>query len=145
MSGIRPNKEQFIALTNAPDEGPVVMLNLLKFKPREGVSEYNKYGGAAVQMVEARGGKVLWMGKVDQTLIGDLDSDAWDAVALVQYPTRKPFLEMTTSQDHAAAHEPRDPASEPRPLLARPPAQRLLSWAARSPPARLNRTSTTPP
>ena len=53
MSGIRPNKEQFIALVNAPDEGPVVMLNLLKFKPREGASEYNKYGGAAVQMVEA--------------------------------------------------------------------------------------------
>ena len=34
MSGIRPNKEQFIELMNAPDEGPVVMLNLLKFKPR---------------------------------------------------------------------------------------------------------------
>src|SRR5439155_8677790 len=107
MSGIRPNKEQFIALTNAPDEGPVVMLNLLKFKPREGVSEYNKYGGAAVQMVEARGGKVLWMGKVDQTLIGDLDADAWDAVALVQYPSRKTFVEMTTSKEYDAAHEHR--------------------------------------
>ncbi len=48
MSAIRPNKEQFIELMNAPDEGPVVMLNLLKFKPREGASEYNKYGGAVV-------------------------------------------------------------------------------------------------
>ena len=65
MSGIRPNKDQFIELMNAPDEGPVVMLNLLKFKAREGASEYNKYGGAVVQMVEASGGKVLWMGKVD--------------------------------------------------------------------------------
>ena len=32
MSAIRPNKEQFIELMEAPDEGPVVMLNLLKFK-----------------------------------------------------------------------------------------------------------------
>ena len=33
MSAIRPNKAQFLELMNAPDEGPVVMLNLLKFKP----------------------------------------------------------------------------------------------------------------
>ena len=33
MSAIRPNKDQFLELMNAPDEGPVVMLNLLKFKP----------------------------------------------------------------------------------------------------------------
>ena len=62
---------------NAPDEGPVVMLNLLKFKEADGGSgaaEYGKYGDSVVQMVEARGGKVLWMGKVDQTLIGDLDA-----------------------------------------------------------------------
>ena len=32
MSAIRPNKEQFLELMNAPDDGPVVMLNLLKFK-----------------------------------------------------------------------------------------------------------------
>lgn len=108
MSGIRPNKERFIEFMNAPDEGAVVMLNLLKFKPREGASEYNKYGEAAVQMVEARGGKVLWMGKVDQTLIGDLDADDWDSIALVQYPSRKTFVEMTTSKEYDAAHEHRE-------------------------------------
>ena len=34
MSAIRPNKAQFIELMGSPDEGPVVMLNLLKFKER---------------------------------------------------------------------------------------------------------------
>ena len=106
------------ALMNAPDEGPVVMLNLLKFKARDGSSEYNKYGGAAVQMVEARGGKVLWIGKVDQTLIGDLDADAWDAIALVQYPSRKTFVEMTTSKEYDAAHEYRESGLERTVLLA---------------------------
>ena len=50
MSGIRPNKEQFIELMNAPDEGPVVMLNLLKFKPRR-----RRGRGARVQQVRRRG------------------------------------------------------------------------------------------
>jgi uncharacterized protein (DUF1330 family) len=117
MSAIRPNKEQFLDLMNAPDEGPVVMLNLLKFKPHEGASEYNKYGGAVVQMVEATGGKVLWMGKVDQTLIGPVD-EAWDAVALVQYPSRKAFVEMTSTKDYDAAHEHRESGLERTLVLA---------------------------
>jgi uncharacterized protein (DUF1330 family) len=117
MSAIRPNKEQFLDLMNAPDEGPVVMLNLLKFKPREGASEYNKYGGADVQMVEATGGKVLWMGKVDQTLIGPVD-EAWDAIALVQYPSRKAFVEMTSTKDYDAAHEHRESGLERTLVLA---------------------------
>ena len=118
MSGIRPNKEQFIELMNAPDEGPVVMLNLLKFKPREGAAEYGKYGEAAVKMVEARGGKVLWMGKVDQTLIGDLDANDWDAIALVQYPSRKAFIEMVTTPKYEAAHEHREAGLERTNLVA---------------------------
>jgi len=117
VSAIRPNKEQFLDLMNAPDEGPVVMLNLLKFKPREGASEYNKYGGAVVQMVEATGGKVLWMGKVDQTLIGPVD-EAWDAIALVQYPSRKAFVEMTSSKDYDAAHQHRESGLERTLVLA---------------------------
>ena len=118
MSAIRPNKQQFVDLMNAQDEGPVVMLNLLKFKPREGASEYNKYGNSVVEMVEKRGGKVLWLGKVDQTLIGDLDANDWDAVALVQYPSRKAFIEMTTSKEYDAAHEHRESGLERTVLLA---------------------------
>ena len=94
------------------------MLNLLKFKPREGASEYGKYGDAVVPMVEARGGNVLWMGKVDQTLIGDIDADGWDAIALVQYPSRKAFVDMATSKEYDAAHEHREGGLERTVLLA---------------------------
>ncbi len=117
MSAIRPTKEQIHELLNAPDEGPVVMLNLLKFKQRDGASEYNKYGSTAVQMVEERGGKVLWMGKVDQTLIGPTD-EQWDAIALVQYPSRKAFIEMTSTKEYDAAHEHRESGLERTLLLA---------------------------
>jgi uncharacterized protein (DUF1330 family) len=118
VSGIRPNKEQFIELMNAPDEGPVVMLNLLKFKSGGGSKEYGKYGRSAVDMVEARGGKVLWMGRVDQTLIGDVDEQDWDAIALVQYPSRKAFVEMTSTKEYEAAHEHRESGLERTVLLA---------------------------
>jgi uncharacterized protein (DUF1330 family) len=117
VSAIRPTKEQILELLNAPDEGPVMMLNLLKFAPKTGAGEYNKYGDKVVRMVEATGGKVLWMGKVDQTLIGPVD-ETWDAIALVQYPSRKAFIEMTSTKDYDAAHEHRASGLERTVVLA---------------------------
>ena len=123
MSAIKPNKAQFVELMEAPDEGPVVMLNLLKFKERaeggegSGAGEYAKYGDAAVAMVEARGGKVLWMGRADQILIGD-ESQGWDSVALVQYPSRKAFIEMVSTPEYEQAHEHRESGLERTVLIA---------------------------
>ena len=123
MSAIKPNKAQFLELMEAPDEGPVTMLNLLKFKSdangtgASGAGEYAKYGDAAIQMVEARGGKVLWMGRADQILIGDPTED-WDSVALVQYPSRKAFIEMVTTPEYEKAHEHRESGLERTVLIA---------------------------
>jgi uncharacterized protein (DUF1330 family) len=123
MSAIRPNKEQFVELMNAADDAPVVMLNLLKFKEKadngqaDGASEYAKYGDAVVQMVEDRGGKVLWMGRADQTLIGD-PNEGWDSVALVEYPSRKAFIDMVTAPDYEKAHEHRESGLERTVLIA---------------------------
>src|SRR3954469_4796903 len=123
MSAIKPNKAQFLELMEAPDEGPVTMLNLLKFKSdangtgASGASDYAKYGDAAIQMVEARGGKVLWMGRADQILIGD-PTEKWDAVALVQYPSRKDFIEMVSTPEYESAHEHRESGLERTVLIA---------------------------
>src|SRR6267378_2575236 len=76
-SSIKPNREQFVELASSADAGPVVMLNLLKFKARaegesgSGADAYKRYGEAAVKMVEEQGGRVLWQGRADQILIGD--------------------------------------------------------------------------
>ncbi len=110
---ITPNPEQFKALANASDAGKVVMLNLLKFKERAdgeqgtGAQAYARYGDAAVEMIEARGGKVLWAGRADQMLIGDPAED-WDTVLLVEYPSRRAFIEMVTAPDYQAAHSHRE-------------------------------------
>lgn len=114
---IRPNVDQFQALVQAPDDGPVVMLNLLKFKGRSddgastGSDEYKKYGDAAVEMIEARGGKVMWAGRAEQVLIGD-PAETWDTVLLVQYPSRAAFVEMVSTPEYEQAHEHREAGLE---------------------------------
>ena len=57
-------------------------------------------------------------GVIDQTLIGDPAEQDWDAVALVQYPSRAAFIDMATSKDYEAAHEHREAGLERTVLLA---------------------------
>ena len=119
-SPITPNLDQFQALAAAPDEGPVVMLNLLKFK-EGGADTYLRYGDAAIGMVEERGGRVLWSGRAEQVLIGDPAAD-WDVVVLVEYPSRAAFVEMVSSPEYLEAHADREAGLERTVVLACSPA-----------------------
>jgi uncharacterized protein (DUF1330 family) len=119
-SAITPNLDQFQALAAAPDEGPVVMLNLLKFKPG-GEESYLRYGDVAKDMIEERGGRLLWSGKAQQVLIGDPAAD-WDVVLLVQYPSRSAFIAMVSSPEYLRAHADREAALERTVVLACSPA-----------------------
>jgi uncharacterized protein (DUF1330 family) len=106
---IGPTTEQIQALVDSELETPVVMLNLLKFAERtdgagdgdgsdsgSGRDSYARYGDRVRSMLEKVGGRVLWQGRADSVVIGGEDDD-WDAVILVEYPSRKAFLEMTSS------------------------------------------------
>jgi uncharacterized protein (DUF1330 family) len=117
MSAIRPNVEQFRQLAQSAEKGPVVMLNLLKFKRTaegetgSGEEAYRRYGDTAVAMIEERGGRVIWQARADQVLIGDPAED-WDTVALVEYPSRQSFIEMVSNPDYMKAHEHREAGLE---------------------------------
>jgi uncharacterized protein (DUF1330 family) len=119
-SPITPNLDQFQALAAAPDEGAVVMLNLLKLK-EGGADTYLRYGDAAIGMVEERGGRVLWSGRAEQVLIGDPAAD-WDVVVLVEYPSRAAFVEMVSSPEYLEAHADREAGLERTVVLACSPA-----------------------
>jgi uncharacterized protein (DUF1330 family) len=117
MTRITPNREQFEQLAQAPDNGPVVMLNLLKFKASasdgsgSGAVAYGRYGDTAVEMIEAQGGKVLWAGRGRQILIGDPAED-WDQILLVQYPSPQAFIDMVTTPEYGEAHKHRESGLE---------------------------------
>ena len=96
-----PTAEQIRQLLTGADDTPVVMVNLLRFKDRagapdqgrSGVEAYALYGEPMRRIVEERGGRFLWMGRVDSFVIGVSDTP-FDAVALVEYPSRRVFVEI---------------------------------------------------
>ena len=121
MSGIQSNPDQFKALAAAADsnENPFVMLNLLKFKKEGGRESYLRYIKASGPFVAGVGAKVLYFGKANELLNG---TETWDVVMLVEYPSRKAFLEMANNPDYLKVHQYREDALERAALYATDPA-----------------------
>jgi uncharacterized protein (DUF1330 family) len=73
--------------------GPVVMLNLLRF--REGGREsYDRYAAALEETFLPRyGAKVLYAGSGSTSLVAEQGQD-WDAVLIVRYLSRAAFSRM---------------------------------------------------
>jgi uncharacterized protein (DUF1330 family) len=99
-----PEPEQFQELMQGPQETPVVMVNLLSFKKEadgdnagmSGEESYRLYGENMRKYVESKGGRFIWMGQVDSMVIGESDAD-FQVIALVEYPSRKAFVEIASS------------------------------------------------
>ncbi|NLN38797.1 MAG: DUF1330 domain-containing protein [Smithella sp.] len=104
MSGMESNEDQFRALADNPSDGPFVMLNLLKFKKAGGRESYFRYIKESGPFVDAAGAKVIYFGKPKELLQGKED---WDLLMLVQYPSRKAFLKMTSDPGYLKVHESR--------------------------------------
>lgn len=104
MGNIKPTKDQMTRFLETPIEGPVHMLNLLKFTRSEGgssgKSQYGDYGSAVIRMIEERGGKVVWSGRPFAALIGD-EHDEWDMAVIIEYPSKDAFIEMTSNPNYA--------------------------------------------
>ncbi|MEN8159653.1 MAG: DUF1330 domain-containing protein [Myxococcota bacterium] len=94
-----PTKEQIEALLADASPDPVVMVNLLRFKPG-GEAAYMRYGAAMRKIVESRGGRFVWSGRVTSQVVG-AGADGITVVALVEYPSRKAFVEIATSPEVA--------------------------------------------
>lgn len=100
-NALLPTPEQMQAFLALPDEEPIVMVNLLKFKPDGGAAEYAKYAAGIEPILKKIGARILFSGKAQFCLIGQAD---WDAVALVQYPRKKSLFEMAMSAEYQAIH-----------------------------------------
>jgi len=98
-----PTPEQIQTLLTGPADTPVVMVNLLRFKPQagapdEGISGEEAYRRYAVQMrayVESKGGRFLWVGRANSQVIGD-GGEGFHMIGLVEYPSRAAFLAIAT-------------------------------------------------
>jgi len=117
-TSIQPTAEQLQAITSSPIEGPVVMLNLLRFRSGGGRASYDRYGEAVQPLLEKAGAEVVWYGEGDSVVIGDDSVDAWDAVILVRYPSREAFLGMVLSPEYHAIGELRTEGLDDSRLIA---------------------------
>ncbi len=121
---IVPTPEQLAELTGSTSDEPIVMLNLLRFKDEadgidagvSGAEAYARYGAAAAPFLERAGGQLLIATAAQQTLIGP-EQREWDMALMVQYPSRKAFLQMATDPDYLEIHQHRDAALEDSRLI----------------------------
>ncbi|WP_426257499.1 DUF1330 domain-containing protein [Sphingomonas sp. DC1600-2] len=116
-NAVFPPPEQAAAFFSAPEDGPFVMVNLLKFKDHaeypdgsdallSGREAYARYGAAVRACLAAVGGEALYAGAVSELMLGTMD-EPWDMVALARYPSRAAMLAMVQSPDYQAIEKHR--------------------------------------
>jgi len=126
---IYPTPDGLQKLLEHPSDQPFVMVNLLRFKKRatapdeglSGMDAYQLYGAKMRGIVERHGGRFLWMGRVDAVVIED-GAQSYDVVALVEYPSRKAFVQIATSAEVNEIGVHRAAGLESQWLLATTPA-----------------------
>src|ERR1700761_3963139 len=107
-----PDRLNVAALAALDDDGPVTMVNLLRLRDQSldgdgsGWDAYLRYSAVVMPMIKARGGTVVWAGRAEAVAFGVPDTDAWDYVVLVRYPSRTAFIDMMTSPDYEAQANP---------------------------------------
>lgn len=109
---MEPTKHQLAALCADEHVGPVVMLNLVRYRDgtgdgATGHEAYLRYSRGFVPLLRRCGGTVLWAGDVTGVAIGDDAGDAWDYAVLVRYPDRQAFVDTMTSPEYAAINPDR--------------------------------------
>lgn len=111
-NAVYPGPAQARAFFGSTEDGPFVMVNLLKFKPRAeyadgsdahltGAEAYARYGEAVAKLVEGLGGRIRYSGQVTGLMLGEVE-ELWDMVALAEYPSLAAFRGMAASPEYQA-------------------------------------------
>ena len=96
------NTKELDRFLSQDDGKSIVMLNLFRFRPDEGRARYLEYLGMAGPLVARYGAEIIYAGEGVTPLAAE-QGQAWDAVALVRYPTRRAFADMVADPDYQAA------------------------------------------
>lgn len=126
-----PSEESFAAVLGQGIEGPVTMLNLLRFnaiadysaspdlapsEPITGAAAYRRYIDGASAVVASAGGEVTLLGVGGAFIIGPLD-EHWDAVLIVKQESLEAFGKFTSDPAYLAVAGHRTAALEDSRIL----------------------------
>lgn len=109
---LEPTQQSAMALFERRIEGPVVMLNLLRFRqtadytghpelapasPISGAQAFDLYVESTLPHLRASGGELLFMGKGGAFFIGP-DAERWDRAMLVRQASVEAFIAFARNE-----------------------------------------------
>ncbi|MEH6635848.1 MAG: DUF1330 domain-containing protein [Halioglobus sp.] len=107
-NSVYPNDEQMAGFLQPGPEGPIDMVNLLRFKDKAeyadgreseltGREAYMIYANAVGELLPQFGGGAMFSADVERLMLGEVE-DMWDVVAIARYPSRQAMMEMMMSE-----------------------------------------------
>lgn len=117
-NSLAPTEQQLKGFFEPGPEGPIYMLNLLKFKDKaeyadgretdlSGEEAYALYGAEVSKILVNLGGGPMFSAKVERLMLGEVE-ELWDQVAIAMYPSREAMVNMMQSPEYQAIHHHRD-------------------------------------
>ena len=109
VNKVYPNEEQIKGFLEPGAEGPICMVNLLKFKEKaeyedgretdlSGREAYELYEQDVKQLLQGIGGGIGFEGDVERLMLGEVE-ELWDVVALAVWPSRQVMFEVMQSPE----------------------------------------------
>lgn len=111
MGYVDPTREDFARFREMQREGPVHMLNLLRFREvaayddgtvATGAEAYRAYARESGPIFARLGGRQVWLGTPELTLIGPAE-ERWDLAFIAEYPSVDAFVAMLRDPDYRRA------------------------------------------
>ena len=117
MTGfVDPTRELMAEFRELPSDRPIAMINLLRFREtaaypadhpdhavtRTGAEANAAYGRTSAAPFARSGGRQIWLGRPELTLIGPRD-EAWDLAFIAWYPSGEAFGAMLRDPEYRAA------------------------------------------
>ena len=104
---LQPNASQMAAFADRASDGPIYMLNLLKYRENAeyadgrdagltGREAYALYAKGVSELLKEFGGSLSFKASVGRIAIGEVE-ELWDDVAIAMYPSRAAMLQMMQS------------------------------------------------
>ena len=99
---VDPTKERFGRFKHLPADRPIDMLNLVRLRAEaaypdgrkaSGLEAYRAYARESGPVFTRLGGRQVWIGRPELTLIGP-ETETWDIAFIAQYPSGAAFAAM---------------------------------------------------